>query len=70
MNKQSQTGVNNTTQNSLFDTTFLTDTAKIVRRHLQDVNDVITEEDLRNVRISTDLPPFATAGYMDAKRRL
>ena len=37
---------------------FETDSAKIVRRHLSDKNDVITEEDIRNVRIYTELPPF------------
>ena len=35
---------------------FETDTDRIVHRHLADENDVITDEDLRNVRISTDLP--------------
>lgn len=34
-----------------------TDTSKIVHRHLADEEDQITDDDLRNVRISTDLPP-------------
>ena len=37
---------------------FEPDTTKIVRRHLADQNDVITDEDISNVRISTELPPF------------
>ena len=34
------------------------DSAKIVRRHLEDKNHVISEEEIRNVRISTEIPPF------------
>jgi hypothetical protein len=37
---------------------FEPDTTKIVRRHLADQNDIITDEDISSVRISTDLPPF------------
>jgi hypothetical protein len=37
-----------------------TDTSKIVHRHLANKDDELTEEDLRNVRISTDLPPEHT----------
>jgi hypothetical protein len=35
-----------------------TDISKIVRRHLEDKNHVISEEEIRQVRISTDLPPI------------
>ena len=30
---------------------FLSDTQKIIHRHLEDPNDVITEEDIRNIRV-------------------
>ena len=36
---------------------FFTDASKIVHRHLENEDDEITEEDLRSVRISTELPP-------------
>lgn len=38
-----------------------TDTGKIVRRHLEDEHDEITDEDIRNVRIAdTDAEPVTT----------
>ncbi|MGZ3838482.1 MAG: hypothetical protein ACXVMS_06320 [Flavisolibacter sp.] len=36
--------------------TFLSDTQKIVRRHLENEHDVITEEDIRNVRVGMTPP--------------
>ena len=36
---------------------FESDTQKIVRRHLENKNDVITEEDIRNVRVGLTPPP-------------
>lgn len=36
-----------------------TDTSKLIQRHLADKNDQIKEEDLRNIRILTELPPQA-----------
>lgn len=38
---------------------FEPDTTKIVHRHLADKNHVITDEEIRSVRISTELPPFS-----------
>ena len=35
---------------------FLSDTQKIVRRHLENENDVITDEDIRNVRVGMTPP--------------
>lgn len=40
---------------------FESDTQKLVHRHLQDKNHVITEEELRNVRIGV-MPPDQTNG--------
>lgn len=36
----------------------LPDSRKIVHRHLSDKNDVITDEDIKGVRISKELPSF------------
>ncbi|MDQ6609778.1 MAG: hypothetical protein M3Y85_08160 [Bacteroidota bacterium] len=36
---------------------FESDTQKIVRRHLENKNDTITEDDIRNVRIGMTPPP-------------
>ncbi len=38
---------------------FESDTQKLVRRHLEDENHVITEEELRNVRVGMSPPPDA-----------
>ncbi len=35
---------------------FLSDTQKIIRRHLENKDDVITEEDIKNVRVGM-IPP-------------
>jgi hypothetical protein len=61
---------NKTTQGNQEEKQLETDTAKIVRRHLADKNDVITDEDIRNVQISSDLPPFneVTTGAEAATR--
>lgn len=37
---------------------FQPDTTKIVHRHLEDKEHIITDEEIRSVRISTELPPF------------
>ena len=37
---------------------FETDAQKLVRRHLEDENHTITEEDIRNIKVGVDpLPP-------------
>ena len=46
-----------------------TDSAEIVKRHLQDKNDEITEEDIRNVKIVTSDDEPITVGA-EAKARL
>ena len=46
-----------------------TDSAEIVKRHLQDKNDQITEEDIRNVKIVTTDDEPITVGA-EAKARL
>ncbi|HEU4633354.1 MAG TPA: hypothetical protein VFS22_05175 [Flavisolibacter sp.] len=38
---------------------FESDTQKIVRRHLEDENHVITEDEIRNVRVGMTPPPDA-----------
>lgn len=45
----------NTTQNEN-EERFVSDTQKIVRRHLENEDDVITEEDIRNVRVGMTPP--------------
>ena len=39
---------------------FISDTQKIVRRHLENEDDIITDEDIRNVRVGMT-PPAADA---------
>ena len=43
------------------------DTQKIVRRHLEDPNHVITEEELKNIRIGITLPVTDANGYEEKK---
>jgi hypothetical protein len=40
---------------------FESDTQKIVRRHLENESDVITDEDIRNVRVGMSPPTFDEA---------
>lgn len=40
---------------------FESDTQKIVRRHLENESDVITDEDIRNVRVGMSPPSFDEA---------
>ena len=47
-----------------------TDSAEIVRRHLQDKNDEITEDDIRNVKIVTTDDEPVTVGAEAAARLL
>lgn len=66
LNSQPQEGENveregNTGQNDQQDQDtsgerFLSDTQKIVRRHLENKHDVITDEDIRNVRVGMTPP--------------
>lgn len=37
---------------------FIPDTRKIVHRHIRNIDDVITDEDLKSIRISQELPSF------------
>ena len=48
--------VNNTDQNG---ERFESDTQKVVRRHLENEDDIITDEDIRNVRVGMT-PPLDT----------
>lgn len=50
---------------------FESDAHKIVRRHLQDKNHVITEEELRNVRVGMTPPPeeIDNVGYQGEEER-
>ena len=43
------------------DERFESDTQKIVRRHMENENDVITDEDIRNVRVGMSPPAMDTA---------
>jgi hypothetical protein len=41
---------------------FESDTQKLVRRHLEDEDHVITEEEIRNVRVGMSPPPDEPTG--------
>lgn len=53
LNQQPQEAENNQQPGERFES----DTQKVVRRHLENEDDVITEEDIRNVRIGMSPPP-------------
>lgn len=46
---------------------FESDTQKIVRRHLEDPDDVITDEDIRNVRVGMSPPNADIPALRDEK---
>lgn len=48
---------------------FESDTQKIIHRHLENENDVISEEDIRNVRIGM-VPPDAISTNEEAEERM
>ena len=47
---------------------FESDTQKLVRRHLEDEDHVITEEDIRNVRVGMSPPPDGPTEKMIRER--
>jgi len=48
-------------------TPFESDTQKIVRRHLEDPNHVITDEDLKNIRVGMTPPVMDKNSNLDSE---
>jgi hypothetical protein len=60
-NLQPQEGENLERKNNIENTNddrFESDTQKIIRRHLEDKDDIITDEDIANVRVGMTPPQF------------
>jgi hypothetical protein len=50
------------------DEAFESDTQKIIRRHLENEDDEITDEDIRNVRVGVTPPPDEISYYDEPEK--